>query len=97
MSEHIIWHTKPCSVPGHCLLIGPPTDLHAFSVQMPIETAELIVRACNCHKTLLDACEISEICFRKLADIGTLGTSKHVLLDNANMIKSVIAKANKEN
>ena len=54
MSEHIIWHTKPCSVPGHCLLIGPPTDLHEFSVQMPIETAELIVRACNEYHDLIE-------------------------------------------
>ena len=57
MSERIIWHTKPCSVSGHCLLIGPSTGSHELSVQMPIETAEFIVRACNSHEDLLAACE----------------------------------------
>ncbi len=64
MSEQVKWHTKPCSVHGHCLLIGPSTGRHELSLQMPIETAEYIVRACNAHKSLtrqrdelLEACE----------------------------------------
>lgn len=57
MSEKAEWHTKPCSVHGHCLLIGPSTGKHEFSLQMPTETAELIALACNSQPALLAACE----------------------------------------
>lgn len=57
MSKHVEWHTKPCSVPGHCLLIGPSVGRHELSLQMPIETAEYIVRACNSYDALIAACK----------------------------------------
>lgn len=54
--------------------------------------AKFIVLACNAHEDLLAACEVSETCFRKLSAIDTLASSKHVLLDNAKLIKAAIAK-----
>lgn len=56
-SEHAEFSTKPCSVLGHCLLIGPSTGRHELSLQMPIETAEYIVRAANNFESLLTAAE----------------------------------------
>ncbi len=42
---------------------------------------------------LLLACKVSETCFRKLARLEILKSSKHVLLDNASLIKAAIAAA----
>ncbi len=57
MSEHTEWYTKPCSIPGHCLLIGPSTGRHKLSLQMPIETAELIVKCCKAFPAMGKALE----------------------------------------
>lgn len=71
------------------------TDL--FFLGNAKDVAELIVRACNSYKKMLTACEISETCFRKLANISMLASSKDVLLDNANLIQATIKTAEKQN
>ncbi len=45
---------------------------------------------------LLTACKVSAACFRKLASIGILSSSRDVLLDNAKLIASAISKAESE-
>ena len=71
---------------GHC-------NGRTLSFAQDEANAKYIVRACNSHKDLLEACNISEACFRKLADIDVLAMSKYILLDNAKLIKAAIKKA----
>ena len=75
------------------LMCVKPDNDHLYKPIVVEANAEYIVQACNSRKDLLAACEISETCFRKLAEIDILTMSKPVLLDNANLIKAAIKKA----
>lgn len=57
--EHSKFSTRPCSIPGYCLLVDKWTGGDKLSLQMPIEIAEYIVQACNLYKEFLDACELA--------------------------------------
>lgn len=56
MSEQIKFKIKGCSILRHCILVDAETDGDKLSLQMPIEIAEQIVRACNAHEDLMVAC-----------------------------------------
>ncbi len=53
MNEHTELRIKHCSIPTQCIVVDTLTDGKEFSLQMPIERAEYIVRACNCHDDML--------------------------------------------
>ena len=55
--------------------------------------AEITVKENEIRSELLTACETSAACFRKLANVAMLSSSKPVLIDNAEIIEAAIAKA----
>ena len=98
MTEHtkLTFITKPCSIPGQYILVDKETNGDKLSLQMPIEIAAFIVRDHNSHDALVAACETSAKCYRKLAGIGMLSSSKAVLIDNAEIIEAALKLAKGE-